>query len=172
LAATASDDMLASHHLWHKEPQSVTDATPSPLAAIGIPAVLKAGAIGGLIAAVANLVVYFIGSSLFSVPFEIMRPGAAALEQVPVPAIAFLSFVPALGAGILLYLLARFTGARAWMIFLTIAAIFLVVSFMGPINQDTDSATKLWLNLMHVVAAAATVWALRRFLPVAGGSAA
>jgi hypothetical protein len=28
------------------------------------------------------------------------------------------------------------------------------------------------LNVMHVVAAAATVWALRRFLPVAAGSAA
>jgi hypothetical protein len=63
---------------------------------------------------------------------------------------------------LLLVVLARFV-PNPWTVFMAIAGVFLLVSFMGPINLPTDPANELVLNLMHVVSAVAIVGALWRF---------
>jgi hypothetical protein len=104
----------------------------------------------GAIAAVANLVVYFIAGAA-NVPLQIATPGSSQLERLQFLPVALASLIPAVAAAAALLILRRFT-PRADTVFQVIAAVFLLVSFSGPLGMPTDGATKFVLNLMHVVA--------------------
>jgi hypothetical protein len=104
----------------------------------------------GAIAAAVNLVVYFIAGAA-NVPLQIATPGSPQLERLAFVPVVLASLIPAFAAAAVLLLLRRFT-PRTNTIFQVIAAIFLVVSLGGPLGMPTDGATKLVLNLMHVIA--------------------
>ena len=121
---------------------------------------LIAAAISGVIAAVGNLIVYFIAGGA-GVPMQVMAPGSSGLQALPAAPVIISSIIPAFGAAGVLALLTRFT-ARPVLIFQIIAAVFLLLSFSGPLGMPTDGGTKLVLNLMHVVAGVAITLGLTR----------
>jgi hypothetical protein len=117
-----------------------------------------AALIGGLIAAVANTIVLFVAQAL-GTPLQIaMDPSAPAAPLTIVP-VVLASALPAIGAGVLLWLLGRFT-RRPFTIFLAIAGVFLLLSLGGPLSMPVPGATKAVLSLMHVVAGASIAGAL------------
>ncbi len=123
---------------------------------------LWVGPLAGLVAATANVIVYFIATSLFNLPLMMPLNGPASpLEPLPAVAVAMASFVPALGAALLLWVLGKFT-RRAVLIFWIVSGLFLLLSFGGPLSLPVDSATQLVLSLMHVVAGVAIVGVLTR----------
>jgi hypothetical protein len=104
----------------------------------------------GTIAAVANLIVYFIAGAA-NVPLQIATPGSSQLERLQFVPVALASLIPAFAAAAALLILRRFA-PRADTIFQVIAVVFLLVSFGGPLGQPIDGVTKFVLNLMHTVA--------------------
>jgi Family of unknown function (DUF6069) len=104
----------------------------------------------GAIAAVVNLIVYFIAGAT-NVPLQIAAPGSSQPERLSFLPVALASLIPAFAAAAALLILRRFT-PRADPVFQVIAIVFLLVSFSGPLGMPTDGATKFVLNLMHVVA--------------------
>lgn len=121
---------------------------------------LQAGLIGGVIGAVGSFIVYLIGGAM-GIPFQILPPGTTELAPLPVPMIAIANIVPALIAAGVLALLARFV-SQPVRPFQIISVVILVLSFASPFAQPAEvtMGTKLALNLMHIVAAGAIVWAL------------
>jgi len=123
------------------------------------------GALGGLVGAVANAIVFFIATALFSINLQITQPPEmTTLGPLPLPAVILASFVPGIFAALLYLLLQRFT-AQAGRIFLGIAVVVLVFSFFPLVGMPlmTDSV-KVVLAVMHIVAAGAImgVFALRQ----------
>lgn len=127
--------------------------------ALTVGSLLKQGLIGGAIAAVGNLIVYAIALGM-GIPLRIpATPGAADLTALsPVP-VVISSLIPAIGAALLLALLARFV-ARPRFIFLIVAGIFLALSFVPVLSLPVAASAQVTLGLMHIVAGAAIVWAL------------
>ena len=133
-------------------------ATPS----VAMDRIGRAALIGGVLSALGNLVVFFVAGWL-GVGLQITAaPGSSTLVPLQIGQVIVASLLPALPAGLLLVVLARFM-PNPWTVFMAIAGVFLVVSFMGPINLPTDPVNELVLNLMHVVSAVAIVGALWRF---------
>jgi len=121
----------------------------------------RAALIGGVLSAAGNLVVFFAAGWL-GVDLQVTAaPGSSTLVPLQIGPVIVASLLPALPAGLLLAVLARFV-PNPWTVFMAIAGVFLLVSFMGPINLPTDPANELVLNLMHVVSAVAIVGALWR----------
>ncbi len=118
------------------------------------------GALGGLVGAVANAIVFFIATALFSINLQITQPPEmTTLGPLPLPAVILASFVPGIFAALLYLLLQRFT-AQAGRIFLGIAVVVLVFSFFPLVGMPlmTDSV-KVVLAVMHIVAAGAIMGA-------------
>jgi Family of unknown function (DUF6069) len=114
----------------------------------------------GAIAAVANVIVYFVALAA-NVPLRIISPRSGVLEQLPPIPVAIASLVPALAAAVVLLVLRRFA-PRANLIFQVIAAVILVASFAGPLQMPIDAATKFVLNLMHLIAGVVITLGLTR----------
>jgi len=115
-----------------------------------------------VLSVVGNLVVFFVAGWLGISLQVTAAPGSSTLVPLQIGQVIVASLLPALPAGLLLAVLARFV-PNPWTVFMAIAGVFLLVSFMGPINLPTDPANELVLNLMHVVSAVAIVGALWRF---------
>jgi hypothetical protein len=118
----------------------------------------KAALIGAAIGVVANLIVYAIaraGGLEFSAPV----PPTNQPMPLPVVAVVVSTVIPAIGAAVLLALLNRFT-SRPLRVFLICAGVVLVLSFAGPFTLPVSLLEQMILNLMHVIAAGAIVWAL------------
>jgi len=73
--------------------------------------------------------------------------------------ILFAVVIPAVAAGIVLWVLRRFT-ARAVTIFVVISVVVTVASLPAPFSLDIDTDAQVALAAMHVVTAAAIVGAL------------
>ena len=114
---------------------------------------ITAGLTGGLIAAVINVIIYFIAGPL------IAELPDGTVDRVGMPAVLAASIVPSIFAALLLWGLRRFTG-NATRIFQIIAVVFVVLSFFSPFSAAETTATAVWLSLMHVVAGGAIIWAL------------
>ncbi len=118
-----------------------------------------AALIGGVIGAVGNVLVFFIAQAL-GVVFNIPMGGPTApLQALPVPAVVIFTIVPAIGAGLLFAVLARFT-KQPLTIFYIIAGVFLLISFFPTFSIPVPSGVQISLAIMHVVAGAAIVWGL------------
>lgn len=122
----------------------------------------QATIIGAVIGVVINLVIYYGAARAAGLEFR--APVPPTNEPMPLPVIAVITatVVPAIGAALVLALLSRFT-ARPLRIFLICAAVVLVISFAGPFTLPVSLLEQMVLNLMHVVAAGAIVWALLRY---------
>ncbi|OGO68686.1 MAG: hypothetical protein A2Z37_16870 [Chloroflexi bacterium RBG_19FT_COMBO_62_14] len=117
----------------------------------------------GPMAAVAAFVavdVVFGIAGLFGVPLEVMAPPTyETLSPMEVSFIAQATIPPAIGATILLAILGRFT-RRPFLIFQIIAAVFLLLSFGGPLSLPVSGVVKMVLGLIHIVAAGTIVGVL------------
>jgi hypothetical protein len=120
---------------------------------------LFAAAVGGVIAAVANAIVYFVGDSAgveFIVPAG--GPGSENTMELPLVAIILISAAPAFIAAGLIATLRRFTD-RAMTVFYVIAAVILVISFFPLGQEGVAEDAIIYLAVMHVAAAGAIVGA-------------
>jgi len=117
--------------------------------------------VAGIAAALVNLLVYFVVTSVFGYSLEIATPGGPAMPLTPLP-IIITSFIPAIGAAVLLALLNRFV-SRPFPIFLVVAVIFFLLSLGGPLSLPIAATNKAILILMHTLAALVIVGSLRRF---------
>jgi hypothetical protein len=112
---------------------------------------LSAAAIGGVVAAVINLALFFILPALLNTTLRVRTPQATELEPMPFIAVIMASIVPAfVGAG-LLWLLNRFT-PRPVTIFIAIAVIVVVLSLAAPFQLGVSTTEAIILVLMHIVA--------------------
>lgn len=120
---------------------------------------LVAGLIGGVIAAVVNLVLFFVFQAINGGPLLVTRPGTSGPEALPLFAVLLFSVGPGLVAGIAYWALARFSAnPHRW--FLIVSALVFVAFFFGPLGA-AQGAVAVWaLELMHVGAAVPIIWAL------------
>lgn len=118
---------------------------------------LWVGPLAGVVAAIANLIIFGVAKNLVGIPFVIPLSGPGSpLEPLPAFMIIVGSIGPALGAAVLLWILGKFAPRPLW-IFWIVSLLFLILSFGGPLPLPVDLPTKLALSLMHVVAAVAIV---------------
>lgn len=117
--------------------------------------------IAGLVAAVINAAVFLIGTSTGAIPFNLIIPNAG--QPLTIVPVLISSFVSAIGAGLLLALLNRFT-KRPLLIFNVIAIAFLLFSFVTPFSiPNAPTSMIILLELMHVVVAGAVLIAFNRY---------
>lgn len=133
-----------------------TNATPS------LVSYLQTGAIAGVIAAIINVIVYFIGRAV-GVPFDIIGQPGTPIMPLPVFAIVMFSVVPGIGAAVLAWLLNRYT-ARGNTIFVGIAVVFLLLSLIPDITMPdpVTMGTRIGLIIMHFVAGGVITYMLSR----------
>jgi hypothetical protein len=119
----------------------------------------QAALIAGVLAALGNLLLLVI-AGLFGISILTpVPPEGTTIAPLTAGPVVVSSVVPALAAALLLGLLGRFT-ASPLRAFHVIAVLFLLVSFAGPLGLPVDATSKLLLNLMHIIAAAAIVGVL------------
>jgi hypothetical protein len=110
---------------------------------------LLVGLGAGLLAGVANVLVYLLGRALFALPFQVPMGGPGS---------------PGLAAALLYWGLGRLT-RRASVIFATVAGLFALLSLAGPLTLPIDLGTRLALAAMHLVAAPIITLGLLRYAP-------
>lgn len=118
---------------------------------------LIAGTLGGILAALGNLLLYLVARGM--VGDQLMVPvgeGGALIPLSPLR-VAITSFLPGLAAGILYWIFHRWS-QKGFEIFVGVSVSFLLFSFTAPLGMPTipDAARPL-LAAMHVVAALAIV---------------
>jgi len=124
-----------------------------------------AAPLSGAIAAALNTVVYFIYTAIgFNIVLPLPNPTDPTQSSTPLllAFVVIFSFLPALAAGVLLWLLSKFT-RRPVTYFTVISVIVLFVSFGLSVPLDMPAVFKVGLDVMHVVAAIAIIGGLRRF---------
>ena len=142
---------------------STVAATRSSASPLG--RTLGVGLVSGLVAGIANLILFFISRALFSLPYLVPMGGPTSpAVDLPVFAVIVASTIPAIGAALLYWALGRFT-SRATTIFVAVAVVFGLLSFGGPASLPIDLGTRIALALMHVVAGVIITLGLTRFAP-------
>jgi Family of unknown function (DUF6069) len=123
---------------------------------------LQTGVIAGVIAAIGNVIVYFVGQAL-GASFDIIMQPSTPVVPLPIVAIVMFSVVPALGAALLAWALNRYI-ARGNAIFVGIAVVFLLLSIIPDITMPdpVTNATRLGLIVMHFVAGGVITYMLSR----------
>jgi hypothetical protein len=122
------------------------------------------GLLAALVAAVANLLVYLVATTLFGQELLVPGPEGVMTAIGHIPVVLF-SVAPAILAALLAAFLARRTAAPR-RLFLGIALAVLLLSFLSPFTVDASASTRLTLELMHLVAGVAIVAPLLARLPV------
>jgi hypothetical protein len=120
--------------------------------------VLGVGLRAAVVAAAVNTVIWFVGNIV-----DVMK--------VPAPAPAIFSVLGVLVGGVIFLALSRVT-SKARTIFLIVSVVFLVAYAAAPIQamqappmpggEPFNMATMIATQLMHLVAAAAAIWAYTR----------
>lgn len=117
--------------------------------------------LAGLIAAMLNAVLFWIGTALGTFPPGLVIPSSG--EPFTVGAVAFSSFMPALVAGLLLFLLIRFA-RKPLHSFNVIALLVLVLSVVTPFSLPAAPIGLIvLLEVMHLVVAAVIVFLFNRY---------
>ncbi len=124
---------------------------------LGIGKFIQAGLIGGAIAAVINLILFFVGQALNGSPMTVTLPGQAGPAPVPFFMVIVMSVLPGIIAGALYGILVRFT-ARHRVIFFVIAAIVFILEFINAVTAGSTVTTIVVLEVMHVVVAGFVIW--------------
>ena len=134
-------------------------ATASAQPTVPLRGALTAGLTGGLVAAVVNAVIFFAAQGLNGGPL-VVEAGASP-QPLSLVAVLLFSVLPGLVAGLIYWILARFTRRPArW--FLVLSALVLVGFFFGPLGAASGAVAVWALELMHVGTAAPILWALLR----------
>lgn len=135
---------------------TIYDNNPKSASLTGL---LQAGLIGGVVAAVINIVLYFVGGTMGADYMVTAGPGTP-LAELPFFMVAVMSIVPGLAAALLWFGLQRF-GTNGTRIFYAIAVIVFLF-FLAPFTGDFQTITKVFLFIMHVVVAASVIYFLNR----------
>lgn len=125
-------------------------------------ALLRPAAIGTALAAVGVAAVHLIATALGD-PLTV-NPGGAP-QAVPLGAAVLFTVLGGV-AGYVIALLARRAG-RPRTVFLAVTLVALALYAIAPFGAAENTSTALWLNVMHLVAAAAILPLLARALPAA-----
>lgn len=125
--------------------------------------VLKAGVIGGIIAAGVNVILLLL-AGVFGIPLMVLAgppPNQQTMALTAVPVILF-TLLPAIIGALLFFVLTRITG-KAAMIFTVIAVIVVLLSLLPIFGQPLNAGGMIVLTLMHVVAGGVvTYWLTKR----------
>lgn len=114
----------------------------------------------GVVAAVINAILFFVGNALNGSAMHIMRPGQSAAEPLNLIMVLVMSLIPVLLGAILYFLLQR-TG-RPSLIFTIIAIIVFILFFFSAQGAAQSSLTNWVLQIMHLVTAICAVEAIAR----------
>ncbi|MFZ5814208.1 MAG: DUF6069 family protein [Bacillota bacterium] len=123
------------------------------------PVTFRQGLLAGLLTTLLNLAVWAVARYALGVSFQVPTPPAMEMGDFNPLFIVIASLPPALLAPPV-YNLVRRISPNA---FLVLALVILLLSFAMPFGllAAADMATKLTLNLMHVVSAAGILWIVR-----------
>lgn len=119
------------------------------------------GLVAAGVAAIANVIFYWMSSAV-GIPYLIPVQGPdAPLEPLPTVAVIIATIIPTVVATILFGILGRFL-SNPVRVFVIISVVVLVASFAMPFTLPAAVAlsTKIALNVMHVVAAVVIVGVL------------
>lgn len=116
-------------------------------------ALLAAGA-----ATLFNTLLYFVGRLFGAFPPTLLVQG----EPFSVVAVIVLSFFPPLVAALLFAVLARFAPRPKRIFYVVAAVVFVLMAFTPFSIPAAPVLTIVVLEIMHVVVAAAAVWAVRQ----------
>ena len=106
----------------------------------------------GLIAAVINAALFYIGTATGAIPNNVIIPNAG--QPLTIVPVLVASFLPVIVGGLLLALLNRFT-RQPFRIFTIISIIVLALSFFSPFSiPGAPIGMIVILELMHVVVVA------------------
>ncbi len=125
--------------------------------------VMKAGLIGGVIAAGVNSILLLL-AGMFGIVLNVLAGPPPNQQPMPlsVPPVVLLSIVPAITGALLFFALTRITG-KAVTIFIVIAAVFTLLTLPSIFVQPINAAGMIVLALMHIIAASViTYWLVRR----------
>jgi Na+-translocating ferredoxin:NAD+ oxidoreductase RnfE subunit len=125
---------------------------------------LWAAPLVGAIAAALNAVVFSLYRAVgFNIVLPLPNPFDPTLSTTPLPLVFVLSlsFLAALGAGGLLWVLAKFM-PQPLRLFSYISVVALVLSFSASLPLDMPLAFKLGLDVMHIVAGTIIIGGLTR----------
>jgi hypothetical protein len=115
---------------------------------------------------IANVIFLFIYEALAGTVFVPDPTAEAGFGAVGPLRVAIFTFVPGLGAGVLLWLLDRFT-QNPFKIFFIVAGVFLVISLIPDILitniEGITWSSAIGLMVMHFISAAIIVGTLRQF---------
>lgn len=123
---------------------------------------VQTGLIAAVIAAVVNLVVYFVGQAM-GVPYEIIMQPGTPLTPLQIPQILVMSILPGVVAALLAWALNRYL-ARGNTIFVGIAVLILLLSLVPLVTmaETVTTTTRIALAIMHVATAAIITYMLSR----------
>jgi hypothetical protein len=120
---------------------------------------LFGGVIAAIVAAVANLIVFFVARDGLDVAF-VGDFGGNDVEELSPGLVAFMSAVPALLAAGFLWLLGRFL-RRPLLVFQVIAGVVVLLSLGGPFTvEGASDGTKATMVAMHLIAGAISIGVL------------
>jgi hypothetical protein len=145
-----------------KKQMARTRSTQSSMSGEAITAkrLIPAGLIAALVAAVANLLIYYLVPALFNfeLAFPLQGPGSE-IQRLPVFMVIGVTLIATIGAAVLLAVLNRFT-SRPVTIFRVIAVVFLLLSFAAPFSLPVPLRVPLTLATMHAITAAIITYVL------------
>ncbi|SDK22167.1 hypothetical protein SAMN05421823_102178 [Catalinimonas alkaloidigena] len=119
---------------------------------------LWAAPLAGVVAAVLNGMLFSVASFLAWIPADFLMPTTG--EAFGLGPVMVSSFLPSLGAGLVLALLSRFS-ERPLFVFSVLAGGVLAGSFISPLGIGAPVRMIAVLEVMHVLAAVTIVGGLR-----------
>jgi uncharacterized protein DUF6069 len=131
----------------------------------------QVGSVAALVAAMASVTVYAV-ARIFGVPMELTEVFEDRFARMPVMNMAWASLLDGGLVGTVLAAACRRWATRPRAVFIALASIGLIASFVLPMVSDASAATKVVLSISHVVVAAILVPALALALPTVRAPAA
>jgi hypothetical protein len=118
--------------------------------------------LAGVIAAGINSVLFFIGSAIGLMDQSVLVPGMNT--PITIGPVIMSSILPSLVAGLVLAGMNYFLN-KPFKVFRIVALVLLILTFANPFMgiPGIPLGMGIWLNLMHVVVAAAVVYCFGRF---------
>jgi hypothetical protein len=114
--------------------------------------IVRIMALAALVASAVNLVVWAIAKFALGIPLRIpLGPPGSPIVDLPPIMIIIATVVGLAGGAVLLAILSRLV-AQPVRVFTIVASIVLILSFAMPFSLPVDLATRLTLDVMHVVA--------------------
>jgi uncharacterized membrane protein YvlD (DUF360 family) len=128
----------------------------------GFKSTIIAAAIAGVTAAIINSILYFLFLATGLISNSVFVQDGQPITVLPV---IISSLIPSLLAGVVFYLLSRYT-TNGYRIFSIIAIILLVISFANPFMAIEGVPLKMAiaLNVMHIVVVASLLYFFKRIM--------